>query len=61
MLMPRMMMMAYMMSKADVPSSPVSSAMLVKMKSETATGTKAGLPKPGPVPKRPPDATAICA
>ena len=41
------------------PASPVSSVMAEKMKSECATGTRPGLPSPGPWPKSPPAAIEI--
>ena len=46
-------------SKPKVPASPVSSANEVKIKSEWATGTKAGDPIPIPRPHKPPFAIAI--
>jgi len=39
-----------MITSAVVPSKPVSSAIAVKIKSDCATGTSVGLPKPGPRP-----------
>ena len=51
---PRLSRMAYATSSPTVPRSPVSSAMAEKMKSECATGTRLGLPSPGPRPKTPP-------
>jgi len=61
MLIPRMTMIIISRIKAELPSKPVSSATAGKIKSEIATGMKEGLPKPGPVPARPPAATAIWA
>ena len=46
-------------SKPRVPTNPVSSAIATKTKSEMATGTRPGLPMPGPRPEVPPLATAM--
>ena len=45
------------MSTAEAPRRPLSSAMALKMKSDSTTGMSVGRPLPMPAPTRPPSAS----
>ena len=58
---PRMMISTYTAISAMEKIRPNSSAMEVKMKSEWYSGTLRGMPRPRPMPNRPPEPMAISA